>query len=152
MKNLPIELSFDFSMIEKGKICLILDCHRMEPKLANLANWQIGLTKAFEPQDEVVQWILDAVWYNWPWEDRVDITRGVEASRLVWITPMRLGVRMAFPVTVNGEKRHANIFICLYDRRIMKLECFQMQTYKEWFAGFLRNIEYYGKHLFEIKN
>ena len=113
-------------------------------KLANLANWQIGLTKAFNPNDEVIQWILDAEWYNWSYSDRFAITSDVEACDVIWLTPMRLGVRLAFQSNVNGEKRHANIFIRLYDTRIMKAELFQIQTFKEWFAIFIQNIEESG--------
>ena len=116
------------------------------PKWAILANWQIGPTKAFEPNDEVIQWILDAIWFNWNYQHRIEITRDIEACNVIWLTPMRLGVQMAFISHYNGEKRHANIFIRLYDTRIITPDLFRIQTYKEWFTNFIQDLEDSGTY------
>ena len=109
--------------------------------MARLPDWQIGPTIALHPQSEAVQWILDADWYNWSYSHRRNITRDVEASNVIWLAPTRLGVFLGYTFILNGDKSFAKIFITLYDRRIMKLECFQLRTYKEWFADFCSNIE-----------
>ena len=114
---------------------------RMGLRWARLRNWRIGRTYPLRPQSRVIQWLLSAQWYNWSWEDRYDITRDVEASNVVWLTPTRLGVNLRFSCLVHGDKRHANIFIGLYDRRIITPELFRVQTYKSWFQDFARNID-----------
>ena len=111
-------------------------------KLAQLQNWPIGSTVAVTPNSEVVQWILDAVWFNWNVEHRIQITRDVEASDLIWLTPTRLGVMIQFCTLVNGEKTHARVFIELFDRRIIKPDIFSIQTYKELFEQFLRDLNF----------
>lgn len=115
------------------------------PKWANLTDWQIGLTTAHHPQSEVVQWLLDADWYNWSYRHRINITRDIEASTVVWLTPTRLGVHLGYHFLLNGTKDFARIFVRLYDNRVIKLELFQLQTYKEWFADFCSNIEDEGQ-------
>ena len=118
---------------------------RMGLRWARLRNWRIGRTYPLRPQSRVIQWLLSAQWYNWSWEDRYDIIRDVEASNVVWLTPTRLGVNLRFSCLVHGDKRHANIFIGLYDRRIITPELFRVQTYKSWFQDFARNIDDEGK-------
>ena len=113
----------------------------MSVKLANLEDWQIGPTVAVHPQSEAVQFILDANWYNWSYRHRRAITLDVEASDVIWLTPTRLGVFLKYAFMHDGDKSSARIFIALYDRRIMKPDCFQIQTYKEWFATFCKEIE-----------
>ena len=113
----------------------------MAPRFARLRNWQTGLTRSFHPQSELIQWVLDAQWYNWSWEDRIEITRDVEASNVVWVTPTRLGVTLRFACHVDGDKRHACIFIGLYDNRVITPHLFRIQTYSEWFREFARDIE-----------
>lgn len=107
-------------------------------KLARLQDWAIGPKIAVKPNSEVIQWILDAVWHNWNIEHRRDITRDVEACDHIWLTPTRLGVRLQYWTLINGVKSHARVFIELYDRRVIKPDIFQMQTYKEWFEQCLR--------------
>ena len=113
----------------------------MAPRSARLRNWQTGLSQSFHPQSDLIQWILDAQWYNWSWEDRFEITRDVEASNVIWVTPSRLGVVLRYACLVDGDKRHACIFIALYDGRVITPDLFRIQTYSEWFREFARNIE-----------
>ena len=110
-------------------------------KLARLRNWATGPTVPLSPYSEVVQFILDAAWYNWSWQHRQSITRDVEASNVVWVTPTRLGAYLQFPCRNNERKETARVFICLYDRRVIKAHYFQLQTYKDWFQNFCANIE-----------
>ena len=117
----------------------------MAPRWAHLSNWRIGRTYTLRPQSRVIQWLLSAQWYNWSLEDRYDITRDVEASNVIWLTPTRLGVNLRFACMVHGDKRHASIFIGLYDRRIITPDLFRIQTYKTWFQDFARNIDDEGK-------
>ena len=113
----------------------------MAPRWAYLRNWRTGRTYPLRPQSRVIQWLLSAQWYNWSWEDRYDITRDVEASNIIWLTPTRLGVNLRFACMVHGDKRHANIFIGLYDRRVIIPDLFRVRTYKSWFQEFARNID-----------
>lgn len=108
---------------------------------AQLQNWLTGATRPVRSDSEVVQWVLDADWFNWGYEQRREITRDVEASPIVWLTPWRLGVHLRYPAVVDNQKISACCFIQLYDTRIMKPDCFRIQTYSEWFADFCKNIE-----------
>ena len=110
------------------------------PKVARLADWQIGPTVALHPQSEVIQWILDGEWYNWDYDHRHDITTDVEASDVIWLTPTRLGVLLTYACLIDGAKSRARVFIALYDNRIITADLFRVQTYQEWFAEFCRNI------------
>ena len=117
----------------------------MAPTYARLQNWRTGRTYPLHPQSEVIQWLLDAQWYNWSYEDRFDITRDINASNVIWLTPTRLGVNLQFACLVEGDKRHANIFIGLYDHRVIVPYWFRIQTYTEWFQDFCRNIDDEGQ-------
>ena len=117
----------------------------MAPRWAPLRDWIIGRTYILHPQSEPIQWILDANWYNWSLQDRIEITRDVEASNFVRLTPTRLGARLQFACMVHGDKRHANITIRLYDGRVITPDIFRVQTYKQWFQDFVRNIDDEGK-------
>ena len=116
----------------------------MSAKMATLADWQTGPTRVFHGQSEIIQWILSADWYNWSYEHRENITRDVEASDLIWLTPTRLGVILKYSCLIEGAKSFARIFIALFDRRIMKIELFRLQTYKEWFKIFFQEIDEEG--------
>ena len=112
---------------------------------ARLIDWQTGPTTAHNPQSDVVQWILDAEWFNWSYPHRINISRDVEASSVIWLTPTRLGVFLGYHYIHNGDKSFAKIFVKLYDSRVIKLDLFQLRTYKEWFAEFCSNIEDEGR-------
>ena len=109
-------------------------------KLAELLDWPIGPAIYLRSDSEPVQWLLDATWYNWSVEHRIQITEDVEACTYVRFTPTRLGARLQFPCRDDDRKVHANVFIQLYDHRVMTVDCFQLRTYKQWFAEFLRDI------------
>lgn len=111
----------------------------MRYKLAVLRNWHTGPTKLVRSDSDVIQWLLDARWYNWSPRHRYEITRDVEANTLVWITPTRLGAILRFPIRVGLGKEWATCFIQLFDHRVMKTNCFQIRTYKQWFKLFLQS-------------
>ena len=108
------------------------------PVLANLEDWPTGRFYTVRSQSEVIQWLLDAEWYNWNRENRNNITRDVEACQYVRIMPTRLGARLQFISNDGSHKRFASIFIQLFDERIMKTYLFQIRTYDEWFRLFFR--------------
>ena len=109
--------------------------------MAGLRDWPIGRTLIVPSQSEVIQWLLDAEWFNWSWEDRSNITRDIEACRFVRITPTRLGARLQFMAQDGDRKLFASIFIQLFDERIMKAYLFRMRTYKSWFISFFRRLK-----------
>ena len=115
-------------------------CFRMRFRWARLRNWRTGPTVAFGPNSTVIQYILDAYWYNWSSAHRFSITCDVEASNVIWVTPTRLGVWLQYPIRINRRKATARIHICLYDRRIIKANIFRLQTYQQWFKHFLSNL------------
>ena len=110
----------------------------LNPILANLEDWPTGPYYTVSSQSEVIQWLLDATWYNWNREHRIDITRDIEACRYVRIMPTRLGARLQFFSRDGSHKRFASIFIQLFDERVMKPYLFQIRTYKDWFKLFFR--------------
>ena len=109
--------------------------------IAVLEDWILGETKRVTPSSEVIQWIVEARWYNWSWEAREDITRDIEASNAIWVTPTRLGAWLQFYIRDRNEKKQVKCFIRLFDNRVMKIDCFNIQTYKEWFASFFEEME-----------
>ena len=113
----------------------------MAPRWARLRDWRTGRSRPLHPRSRVIQWLLSADWYNWSLEDRYDITDDIEASNVIWLTPSRLGVNLRFACMVHGDKRHADIFIRLYDNRVISPGWFRVQTYKTWFQDFARNID-----------
>ena len=114
----------------------------MRYRFARLRNWPLGPTRTVRSDSRVIQWILDAQWYNWSWQHRMDITRDVEANAYVRITPTRLGVILYFPIINEGEKQWARCFIELFDRRVMKADCFMIRTYRQWFSLILHNLKF----------
>ena len=113
----------------------------LNPLLANLRDWPVGPMRVVESQSLVIQWLLDANWFNWSREDRDAITRDIEANRFIRITPTRLGARLQFLSNDNGRKIFASIFIQLFDERVMKGYLFRIRTYKVWFRKFLRELK-----------
>lgn len=109
--------------------------------IAVLEDWIIGETKRVTPNSEVIQWIVEARWYNWSWEAREDITRDIEASNDIWVTPTRLGTWLQLFIRDKNDKKQVKCFIRLFDNRVMKTDCFNIQTYKEWFASFFEEME-----------
>ena len=109
-------------------------------KLAILRNWTLGRTVRVRTDSEVIQWLLDAQWYNWSRQHRNAITRDVEANAFVWITPTRLGAILNFPCFEQGVKIWGHCFIQLFDHRIMTLSCFRIRTYKQVFASMLKRL------------
>ena len=109
-------------------------------KLAVLRNWTLGQTTRVRSDSEVIQWLLDAHWYNWSPRHRGEITRDVEANQYVWITPTRLGAVLNFPLVVDSRKQWANCFVQLFDHRVMTVDCFCLQTYAQIFARFFRKL------------
>ena len=110
----------------------------LNPLLANLRDWPIGPMRVVASQSAAVQWLLDATWFNWSWEDRIAITRDIEANRFIRVTPTRLGARLQFFSRDGSRKLRASIFIQLFDERVMKSYLFRIQTYKVWFKTFLK--------------
>ena len=110
-------------------------------KLAVLRNWALGRTVRVRSNSEVIQWILDAHWYNWSPRHRSEITRDVEANRYVWITPTRLGAILNFPCVNQGVKLWGSCFVQLFDHRIMTIDCFNIRTYAQIFARFFKGSE-----------
>ena len=113
----------------------------MRYRLASLRDWSLGPTRVVRSDSEVIQWLLDAVWFNWNTRHRIDITRDVEANTFVWITPTRLGAILYFPILNEGEKQWAKCYIELFDRRVMKIDCFALQTYRQWFSLILKSFK-----------
>ena len=113
----------------------------MTIKLAFLRNWVLGRTIRVRSDSPVIQWLLDARWYNWSRRHRDDITRDVEANRYVWITPTRLGAILNFPCQNQGVKLWAHCFVQLYDNRIMTVDCFNLRSYEQIFARFFRKFK-----------
>ena len=113
----------------------------LNPLLANLRDWPVGPMRVVESQSLVIQWLLDANWFNWSREDRDAITRDIEANRFIRVTPTRLGARLQFLSNDNGRKIFASIFIQLFDERVMKGYLFRIRTYKVWFRKFLRELK-----------
>ena len=111
-------------------------------KFATLRNWALGRTVRVRSDSEVVQWLLDARWFNWSRQHRNDITRDVEACAFVWITPTRLGAILDFPCQHRGMKIWGHCFIQLFDDRIMTLSCFRLRTYKQFFARFFKEFKW----------
>ena len=107
-------------------------------KLAVLRNWALGRTVRVRSDSEVIQWLLDAEWYNWSRRHRNEITRDVEANTYVWITPTRLGAVLNFILVDKGVKQWANCFVQLFDHRIMTVDCFCLKTHAQIFAQFFR--------------
>ena len=110
----------------------------MRYRYARLRNWKTGPTRVVRSDSEVIQWILDADWYNWSLQHRINITRDVEANTYVYITPTRLGAMLHFPLWNEGTKEWANCHIQLFDDRVMKTDCFAIRTYREWFNTFFK--------------
>ena len=113
----------------------------MRFKLAVLRNWPLGRPVRVRSTSAVIQWLLDAEWYNWSRQHRIAITRDVEANRYVWITPTRLGAILNFPCFNQGLKIWGHCFVQLFDHRVMTLDCFQLRTYKQIFARFLTMLQ-----------
>ena len=105
-----------------------------------LRNWPLGQKRSVRTDSELIQHILDAEWFNRTQAQRDEITREVEANSWVWFTPTRLGAILQFPFRLNGRKTHADVFIQLYDNRVVKVNCFRIQTYKTWFKNFLSEL------------
>ena len=114
---------------------------RMRYRLARLRNWSLGPRKAVRSDSEVIQWLLDAEWFNWSPRHRMEITRDVEANTYVWITPTRLGAILYFPIVNEGIKQWATCFIQLFDHRVMKTEYFCIRTYRQWFTLLFKAIK-----------
>lgn len=110
----------------------------MSFKLAVLRNWALGRTVRVRTDSEVIQWLLDAQWYNWSRRHRNEITRDVESNTYVWITPTRLGAVLNFPFLVRGVKTWGCCFVQLFDHRVMTVDCFNLKTYEQIFAQFFR--------------
>ena len=108
--------------------------------VAVLRDWCIGKTRTLSPYSDTVQWILDAHWYNFTWEDREHLTRDVEASKFVKVTPTRLGVWLHFCTTEINCNRMMNVYVQLYNTRVMKMDCFAIQTYESIFAKFFADL------------
>ena len=103
-----------------------------------LRNWPLGRRTRVRSDSPVIQWLLDAQWFNWSRRHRDEITRDVEANTYVWITPTRLGAVLNFPCQDQGVKLWANCFVQLYDNRVMTLKCFRLRTYEQIFARFFK--------------
>ena len=93
-----------------------------------LRNWVIGETRRISPQSEAVQWLLDAQWFNWDPEDRYEVTRDIEATDSILLTPCRLGAWLQFMVKDGNRKKTVYCLIQLYDTRVMKMNCFRIVT------------------------
>ena len=123
---MPIETHYD----EDGNTVVV----------AVLQDWCIGETRTLSPYSETVQWILDAQWFNFTWEGREHLTRDIEASKFVKVTPTRLGVWLQFATLEFNCNRLMNVHIQLYNNRVMKIDCFNIQTYEAIFAKFFADI------------
>lgn len=108
--------------------------------VAILRNWPIGQTRIVSPYSEVVQWILDAHWYNFEPEDRGSVTNDIEATKFLLLTPTRLGVWLQYTIDGPRSNRQVTVFIQMYDTRVMKLNCFSIRTYKQLFAKFFADL------------
>ena len=115
----------------------------MRYRFARVRNWSLGPARIVRSDSEVIQWLLDAEWFNWSLRHRINITRDVEANTFVWIAPTRLGAILYFPIMnhMNGRKEWATCFIQLFDNRVMKTDCFSIQTYRQWFSLLLKNFK-----------
>ena len=113
--------------------------------VAILQNWVIGPTRMVSPNSEVIQWILDAHWYNFEPEHRYLVTMDIEATKIIKITPVRLGVWLQFALVEPNCNRHVTVFIQLYNNRVMKLNCFNIQTYEQIFAKFFADLVFNEK-------
>lgn len=114
---------------------------RMRYRFARLRNWKTGPTMSVRSDSEIIQWLLDADWFNWSLRHRIDITRDVEANTYVYITPTRLGAYLHFTLINEGRKEWANCHIQLFDHRVMKTDCFTIQTYRQWFTLFFKTLK-----------
>ena len=111
---------------------------RMRFEWADLEDFWIGRPKLISTRSEAMAFILQAEWFNFTWEERDKVEMEMSQVAVVKVCMSRLGVWIEYPIQRFEDKSARRIFIQLYDNRIMKINCFCIQTYKELFSDFGR--------------
>ena len=107
------------------------------PKWYRLRDWLIGPFIWVDTESEIIDFVMFADWFSHSHQERVRDMDLVFSQRYVQMAPTRLGVLIKV-VENHRTKRERLISICLYDRRIITANLFQLQTYADLFSQFAK--------------
>ena len=106
-------------------------------KWYRLRDWFLGPFVAVSTNSEIIDFILYADWFSHRHHQRIHDMRQIQQMSVVEIAPTRLGV-LVNVIEGRRQKRKRQIFIQLFDHRVMTLDLFRIRTYRQTFSNWLK--------------